>query len=552
MASSYTTSARFTLQATGENNNTWGVILNSGVFQLVDDNVNGRLAFNLSGVKVLTTNLGATDEARMAFLDVLGGTGGTITVPAVSQGHFVRNAAAGPVTVSAGGLATAVFTPGEAGAVFSDGSNVYPMLIGGKTVKKYVDDLFSSVPAVVPPVAGQAGKFLGNDGVGALAWQTSTPLTWTFGGAVINAGPTAPPAPIDASVALQITGATGSGPRLEMNSFGLASPQINARRANGTAAAPTALLANDDLAVFSARGYGATGFSATNRASLVFTASENWTDAAQGAEIRFFTTPIGTVAHTPRWKITEGGHFAPFAANASDVGSAALPIRNFYGGSLASVNLGPTAAPAPIDAGVGLQITGATNVGPRIELNAFGAANTQFNGRMANGTAAAPTATQVNNAMLVLGARGYGATGFSAGNRGSILFSATENWTDAAQGTDIQFQTTTNGTAAAAGRWRVTHDGHWTPAADNTYDIGNALAKARNIQAAGTVVGGTIHSNGTVITVPRTVATLDAGAIEGARCYVTDATSAVFGAAVVGGGVNRVPVYRDNVGWKVG
>ena len=30
MPSSYTASARFTLQATGENNNTWGVILEFG------------------------------------------------------------------------------------------------------------------------------------------------------------------------------------------------------------------------------------------------------------------------------------------------------------------------------------------------------------------------------------------------------------------------------------------------------------------------------------------------------------------------------------------
>ena len=55
------------LQATGENNNTWGVILNAGVFQLVDDNINGRLEFVLNRREdPQRTVLGATDEARMA------------------------------------------------------------------------------------------------------------------------------------------------------------------------------------------------------------------------------------------------------------------------------------------------------------------------------------------------------------------------------------------------------------------------------------------------------------------------------------------------------
>lgn len=171
MPSSYTTSARFTLQATGENNNTWGVILNSGVFQLVDDNVNGRLGFALSGTKVLTTALGATDEARMAFLDVTGGTGGTVTIPAASKGYFIRNAAAGAVSIAAGGPTVAAFQSGDAGPVFSDGASVWPVLIGGKTVRKFVTDadqvIIDYVNAAIsagsislPPATGQLGKAL--------------------------------------------------------------------------------------------------------------------------------------------------------------------------------------------------------------------------------------------------------------------------------------------------------------------------------------------------------------------------------------------------------
>lgn len=159
MPSSYTSSARFTLQATGENNNTWGVILNSGVFQLVDDNINGRLAFNLSGAKVLTTNLGATDEARMAFLDVTGGTGGTITVPAVSQGHFVRNATSGNVVVSAGGAISATLGAGDTGPIFSDGANVYGLTIAGLSLRNYIASQVTG-GSDLPSPAGNLGKVM--------------------------------------------------------------------------------------------------------------------------------------------------------------------------------------------------------------------------------------------------------------------------------------------------------------------------------------------------------------------------------------------------------
>jgi hypothetical protein len=38
----------------------------------------------------------------------------------------------------------------------------------------------------------------------------------------------------------------------------------------------------------------------------------------------------------------------------------------------------------------------------------------------------------------------------------------------------------------------------------------------------------------------------------GARAFVTDALSPVFGSTVVGGGAVNVPVYSDGTNWKVG
>jgi hypothetical protein len=480
MPSSYTTSARFTLQATGENNNTWGVILNSGVFQLVDDNVNGRLAFPLSGAKALTSNLGATDEARMAFLDVTGGTGGTVTIPAVSKGYFVRNAAAGDVTVSAGGPTNATFLTGDAGPLFSSGSAVYPILIGGKTIRNYIEGI---VPAG-PPMAGQAGKFLGNDGVNTALWQTSTPLTWSFGGVVVNKGASPPPAPIDASVGVQVTGATGAGTRVELNGFG-SPPQLNGRHANGTVLAPTFSKLGDNLLVLGGRGNGLTGYATGNRASVVFSATEDWTDAAQGTNITFQTTSNGTAAVVARWQVAESGHFIPIAGAAYDIGSAAVPVRNIYTGGVTStgtVVINPTGGAVPAPLAPDTLISGSVNGPARVEINAFGGAPLGavplFIGRAARGTAAAPAATAVFDSLAAIQGRGYGATGFGA-VRAAITFQAAQNFTDTAQGARILVQTTTVGTTTPTDRWVFDHDGHYWPAVTNTLDVGTTGNKVR-------------------------------------------------------------------------
>lgn len=67
------------------------------------------------------------------------------------------------------------------------------------------------------------------------------------------------------------------------------------RKARGTAGTPSAVLSGDTLALIGARGYGATGFSATNKANVSLVAAENWSDTAQGTYISFnSTTPGGT------------------------------------------------------------------------------------------------------------------------------------------------------------------------------------------------------------------------------------------------------------------
>lgn len=186
---SYTSSARFTLQVTGTNNNTWGNILNSGVFALVDDNINGIVSFMLSGTKTLTSVNGAADEARCAILNITGGAGGTITIPAVSKNYRIRNGSSGAVIVTTGGATNATLQAGEVADVMCDGSavrRVFASDFGGLILtsvgtpvnrsdganRAYVDDTaFNMAAGALPGQGGNAGKFLKTDGTNAL-WGT--------------------------------------------------------------------------------------------------------------------------------------------------------------------------------------------------------------------------------------------------------------------------------------------------------------------------------------------------------------------------------------------
>lgn len=90
-----------------------------------------------------------------------------------------------------------------------------------------------------------------------------------------------------------------------LNTIG--APGLATRKARGTAASPTAVLANDYLGTFGARGYGTTGFSPATRGMIGIKANENWTDTAQGTAISFETTANSGTTRLERMRITDTG-----------------------------------------------------------------------------------------------------------------------------------------------------------------------------------------------------------------------------------------------------
>jgi hypothetical protein len=103
------------------------------------------------------------------------------------------------------------------------------------------------------------------------------------------------------------------------------------RRADGTAASPSAIQSGDILGQYLFYGYGATSYQSLGAAKIVSTAAENFTDSTGAANLQFYTRPSGTVgASTSRVTIDQNG-----GVSISGLTSAA-PVRSSSAGLLSN------------------------------------------------------------------------------------------------------------------------------------------------------------------------------------------------------------------------
>nr|WP_284701396.1 sialate O-acetylesterase [Rhodoplanes tepidamans] len=144
----------------------------------------------------------------------------------------------------------------------------------------------------------------------------------------------------NSSTGLRVAGADATGLNIEYDSFGSVIGLIG-RRANGTAASPSALTSGAVILNLNSRGYGATGYS-TPRAAIQFMASENWTDSAQGCEFRLWTTKIGTATLSERLRVKDTGALAHRAGAQEIVTEDSLLVDRPY--TVATLPAGVTGA----------------------------------------------------------------------------------------------------------------------------------------------------------------------------------------------------------------
>lgn len=117
---------------------------------------------------------------------------------------------------------------------------------------------------------------------------------------------TVPAAPALPGTIIHAQGADGGFCRELLDAYG-GNVQFAGRRANGTAAAPTALLAGDLIVCMSAFGRGATAYSTSVRGAVLIFAAAEWTDTSQPTRTVVRTTPVGSTTAVDRLAVEQDG-----------------------------------------------------------------------------------------------------------------------------------------------------------------------------------------------------------------------------------------------------
>lgn len=244
MASTFSDLLRLEIQASGENDSTWGARANT-VFEMIEDAIANFKSVVLAADAnyVLTTANSATDEARNMGLNFTSGVALTatrnITVPTSTKSYLVKNGTTGgqslQIKTAAG---TGITVPnGKTTLLLCDGVNV----ISGA-------DWLNSLTLGTPLALADGGTAAASAG----AARTSL-------GLAIGTNVEAWDADLDAIAAL---GSTGIAVRSGTNTWvqrALVPPAagITITNADGSAGSPTFALANDLLAL---EGMSGTGF----------------------------------------------------------------------------------------------------------------------------------------------------------------------------------------------------------------------------------------------------------------------------------------------------
>jgi hypothetical protein len=252
----------------------------------------------------------------------------------------------------------------------------------------------------------------------------------------LTANPTAVVAP-QSNTHLQIIGADGANPRIEIDSYSSFGGQFTYRAAGGTYAAPLAILVNQNLGTTNYVGYDGTAFSAS-QASASCIADAAWSPTSHPTAFVWRTVAVNSVGQpVERMRINNAGNVL-IGTTADDT----INKLQVSGGGRFDGGSGAFPASAPTTAELMIAAPDATQ--PMAAILAFGAGGSTpvINFYRASGTRAAPTASVSAQSFGSVNGFGYGTTGFSAAPRGSVQFVAQEAWTDTAQGTSIAFRAT--------------------------------------------------------------------------------------------------------------
>lgn len=304
---------------------------------------------------------------------------------------------------------------------------------------------------------------------------------------------------------------------LIFDTFGIGAQSHNAdthilgRIARGSRAAPSAVGVNIDLSpqvvssgdsylLVGAIPYGGTGYSATPTTFVVLQPAELQTDTAQGSRVRVGVTKSGTTTAT-------GGRY----------------FWTFNNDGQLEINVNEVAPPTFLLSSTSkVRVIGADNTAIFQSIEGYGASGIPgFNLSHALGTAAAPSLVTNNTVLGAYGFNGYGASGFTTATTSGAQMRAfaTQTWSAGAEGSALEFWTTTNATATIAKKVKIDQDGA-------LLSYGGGIGYTTG--AGGTVTQGTSKSTGVTLNkICGEIATHNASLAAGASVFFTFTNSAI-------------------------
>lgn len=138
MTSTYSTSLRLELMATGDQSGTWGDTTNTNLGTLLEQAITGVLSVAEGDTTLTLTALnGASDQSRNMVVNLTGAmtSNQNVVVPTANKVYFVKNSTTGGYTVTvktAAGSGVAI-PPGTARWVYCDATNVVDAYSGAFT-----------------------------------------------------------------------------------------------------------------------------------------------------------------------------------------------------------------------------------------------------------------------------------------------------------------------------------------------------------------------------------------------------------------------------------
>lgn len=248
---------------------------------------------------------------------------------------------------------------------------------------------------------------------------------------------------------------------ISSTTFGVSGGGIfHGRMARGTKASPSGVLKGDIYCGFGGRPYASgVGFLPSSPVSLHWVAAENQTTTGYGGYFRILTTKIGTTQRAESAVITDNG-----VIWAHDQ----------------QVVYDPTSyAQTSFLAGYTGMLVSSHNQQARHVIVSYGGLPT-VNICGAGGTPSAPAPLGASANMGVISFTTYTGSWVAPA---IIIARTTQVHSGSAQGTELVFGTTADGSASRTDRWKFSSAGHFLPVIDNSYDIGSSDLRPKQIWA---------------------------------------------------------------------